>query len=211
MKTNRFIILLIAILCILTIACTEKKTENKPAASRDENAPQVLLETSKGNIIIELAPGKAPKTVENFLTYVREGHYDGTIFHRVIKGFMIQGGGMTDTMQQKKTRPPIDNEADNNLKNVTGSIAMARTPAPHSATCQFFINVKDNPSLDYKEKSSQGWGYCVFGKVVEGMDVVRAIENLPTGMRAGHRDVPVEPVVIKRAVQISPSTTQKNS
>jgi len=141
----------------------------------------------------------APETVANFLEYARSGFYDGTIFHRVIPGFMIQGGGFEPGMQQKPTRDPIKNEADNGLKNETGTIAMARTPDPHSATAQFFINVKDNSFLDFTAPTAQGWGYCVFGKVVEGMDVVRAIEQVATGAHpSGHRDVPLEDVVIEK-------------
>jgi peptidyl-prolyl cis-trans isomerase B (cyclophilin B) len=204
MKCHQMIILLIVVLCIPTMACSENKNA-APLGKTATGTATVRLETTKGDIVIELLPEKAPKTVENFLTYVRDGYYDGTLFHRVIKGFMIQGGGMTETMQPKKTRSPISNEADNQLKNVVGSIAMARTPEPHSATSQFFINVSDNAPLDHKDKSSQWWGYCVFGKVIKGMDVVHAIENVKTTTRAGHRDVPVEPVVIKHAVIISPT------
>lgn len=169
--------------------------------------PRVHLETSKGNILVELSQDKAPKTVENFLSYVRSGYYDGTIFHRVIKGFMIQGGGFSDDMQGRKTRSAIPNEADNGLKNAIGSIAMARTSAPHSATSQFFINVENNHSLDHSGKTARQWGYCVFGKVVQGMDTVRAIENVQTTSRAGHRDVPQIPVIIKsaRVVLAAPS------
>jgi cyclophilin family peptidyl-prolyl cis-trans isomerase len=164
--------------------------------AQDTSSPRVLLETTKGNIVLELDPEKAPKTVENFLTYVREGYYDGTIFHRVIKGFMIQGGGLTDNMQPKPTHPPVVNEADNLLKNRVGTIAMARTMSPHSATSQFFINVNDNHFLDHTANNPQGWGYCVFGKVIEGLNVVRIIENEKTTSRAGHSDVPEIPVVI---------------
>jgi peptidyl-prolyl cis-trans isomerase B (cyclophilin B) len=157
----------------------------------------ITLTTSMGDIVIELDHEKAPKTCENFEQYVRDGHYDGTIFHRVIGNFMIQGGGFLPDMAQKPTRDPIENEAANGLSNVTGSIAMARTMAPHSASAQFFINVKDNAFLDHP--GQDGWGYCVFGKVVEGMDVVDKIKGVETGNKAGHSDVPVEPVVIDRA------------
>jgi peptidyl-prolyl cis-trans isomerase B (cyclophilin B) len=160
--------------------------------------PKVQVETTKGIIVIELNPQAAPKTVENFLAYAKAGFYDGTIFHRVIKGFMIQGGGMTPDMQSKPTRPPVANEADNGLKNVKGTIAMARTNDPHSATSQFFINTVNNASLDYKSKSQFGWGYCVFGKVVQGMEVVQAIEGVNTTVRGRHSDVPAEPVVITK-------------
>ncbi|HKJ09626.1 MAG TPA: peptidylprolyl isomerase [Gammaproteobacteria bacterium] len=156
------------------------------------------MKTSKGTIVLELYPDKAPETVANFVEYARSGFYDGTIFHRVIPGFMIQGGGFEPDMKQKKTRAPIKNEADNGLSNLTGTIAMARTPDPNSATSQFFINVKDNKFLDYTAPTPQGWGYCVFGKVTEGMDVVHAIEQVPTTTKSGHQDVPVDPVVIEK-------------
>jgi len=157
----------------------------------------IRLTTNLGDILIELDDKAAPKTCENFRQYVADGFYDGTIFHRVINGFMIQGGGFMADMMQKATREPIENEADNGLSNVTGSIAMARTMQPHSATAQFFINVKDNSFLDHP--GQDGWGYCVFGKVVEGLDVVNKIKEVATGNRAGHQDVPVEPVVIEKA------------
>lgn len=159
----------------------------------------VKLHTNHGVITLELDAEKAPKTVENFLQYVKDGHFDGTIFHRVINGFMIQGGGFAPGMSQKPTRAPIENEATNGLKNDAYTIAMARTPDPHSASAQFFINVKDNGFLDHSSKTPQGWGYCVFGKVTEGTDVVDAIKKVRTGNRAGHQDVPVEDVVIERA------------
>jgi peptidyl-prolyl cis-trans isomerase B (cyclophilin B) len=167
------------------------------------NTPKVLMKTTKGDIVIELNASKAPQTVANFLSYVKKGHYNGTIFHRVIKGFMIQGGGFSAEMRQKPTDAPIKNEADNGLRNTTGTIAMARTPNPHSATAQFFINAKDNAFLDHRGKNSQGWGYCVFGRVIKGMDTVKAIENSPTGMRAGHQDVPVEPIMIIQAMEVN--------
>ena len=157
----------------------------------------ITLKTNMGDIVIELDHEKAPKTCENFEQYVRDGHYDGTIFHRVINNFMIQGGGFMPDMMQKATREPIENEAKNGLGNVTGSIAMARTMAPHSATAQFFINVKDNGFLDYP--GQDGWGYCVFGKVSAGMDVVNKMKGVETTTRAGHSDVPVEPIVIEKA------------
>ena len=158
-------------------------------------AVKVLMETSKGNITLELDQEKAPKTVENFLRYADEGFYNDTIFHRVISGFMIQGGGLTAEMVKKPTHEPVTNEAKNGLKNVRGSIAMARTSDPHSATSQFFINHKDNAALDYP--SRDGWGYCVFGKVTAGMDVVDAIAAVPTGVKNGRRNVPTESVFIK--------------
>ncbi|MFA5081140.1 MAG: peptidylprolyl isomerase [Hydrogenophilaceae bacterium] len=159
----------------------------------------VKLHTNQGVITLQLDAQKAPDSVANFLQYAREGHYDGTIFHRVIDGFMIQGGGFTPDMEQKPTRQPVQNEAHNGLKNTTYTIAMARTPNPHSATSQFFINVSDNGFLDYTEPTAQGYGYCVFGKVVDGMAVVDSIKKVRTGSRMGHQDVPVENVVIERA------------
>lgn len=163
---------------------------------------QVKLETSAGDITLELFDKKAPKTVENFLAYVGDGFYDGTIFHRVIGGFMIQGGGFEPGMLQKPTKDTIENEADNGLGNETGTVAMARTPDPHSASAQFFINVSDNDFLNFKAKSRDGWGYCVFAKVVGGMEVVTSIEASPTTTRSGHQDVPQEDVVINRAVKV---------
>ena len=159
----------------------------------------VRLETTHGAIVLSLDAEKAPRTVENFVQYVRDGFYDDTLFHRVIDGFMVQGGGFAAGMQQKRTRAPIPNEADNGLRNQRGTIAMARTPDPHSATAQFFINVADNAFLDFKAKTDAGWGYCVFGRVTEGMDVVDRIKGVATTSRAGHRDVPAEDVVIVRA------------
>lgn len=157
----------------------------------------IKLSTNHGDILIELDAAKAPITCANFEQYVRDGHYDGTLFHRVIDGFMIQGGGMTPDFIPKPTRAPIENEAKNGLKNSAGTIAMARTNAPHSASSQFFINVKDNGFLDYP--GQDGWGYCVFGRVIEGMDVVNKIKGVRTGSRHGHQDVPVEDVVIEKA------------
>lgn len=168
----------------------------------DSTHPQVEFTTSQGTIVIELYPESAPTTVENFIAYVMDGFYNGTIFHRVIPGFMIQGGGLSEDMQQKTTRPPIKNEADNGLKNEIGTIAMARTAIPDSATAQFFINVKDNAFLNFQSKTQSGWGYCVFGKVVKGMDIVHAIERVSTGNRAGHQDVPMEAVIIKQAAMV---------
>jgi peptidyl-prolyl cis-trans isomerase B (cyclophilin B) len=158
----------------------------------------ITLKTSHGDIVLTLDEEKAPKTCENFKQYVRDGHYDGTIFHRVIDGFMIQGGGFNEHMMQKHTRDPIENEAKNGLSNLTGTIAMARTNKPHSATAQFFINVSDNKFLDYP--GHDGWGYCVFGRVSEGMDVVTRIKGVRTSTQQGHENVPVEPVVIEQAM-----------
>lgn len=168
------------------------------ASATDNPLPRVRLTTTLGDIEMELNRAAAPATVDNFMAYVQDGFYDDTIFHRVIAGFMIQGGGFDAQMRQKPTRPPIANEADNGLSNRTGTIAMARTPDPHSATAQFFINTKDNDFLDHRAKSRKGWGYCVFGKVVGGMNVVRAIEQAPTVSRSGMQDVPGEPIVILR-------------
>ncbi len=161
----------------------------------------IILNTNKGTIIVELDSDKAPATCENFLSYLDSGHYNGTVFHRVIPSFMVQGGGFSEDMQQKPTNKPVDNEADNGLLNDTGTLAMARTADPHSATSQFFINVNDNSFLNHTEKSPNGWGYCVFGKVVEGMDVVMEMSTVPTGNMGGHGDVPVEPLVIESAVR----------
>ncbi len=161
--------------------------------------PTVLLETSSGDILIELFPEQAPATVENFLTYVKDGFYTNTIFHRVIKGFMIQGGGLTMKMENKPTRAPIRNEADNGLKNDRGTIAMARTSDPHSATAQFFINTVDNDFLNFSSPDVNGYGYCVFGKVVDGMDVVDKIEKVKTRTLGMHSDVPTDMVLITGA------------
>ena len=168
----------------------------------NENNPVVELKTNYGNIFIELYKDKAPKTVANFLKYVKKGHYNGTIFHRVIKDFMIQGGGFDSNMNMKQSDKPIKNEADNGLKNDRGTIAMARMSAPHSASSQFFINTKDNKFLNFRNKSQQGYGYCVFGKVVYGMKVVDKIQEIPVTMRSRHSNVPLRDVVIKEAVQL---------
>ena len=159
----------------------------------------IKLETNAGDILIELDDEKAPQTAANFERYVNEGHYDGTIFHRVIDGFMIQGGGMTADMKEKSTHEPIENEADNGLTNDAFTVAMARTMDPHSATAQFFINVKNNDFLNHSAKTAQGWGYAVFGKVTKGQDVVNQIKGVATGRKGMHDDVPVEPIVINRA------------
>ena len=164
---------------------------------------QVDLETSAGTIRVELDDEKAPETVKNFLTNVENGHYDGTVFHRVIKGFMVQGGGFEPGMSQKPTGPAIKNEAGNGLRNDRYTLAMARTSAPHSATAQFFINAADNEFLNFKSETPQGWGYAVFGRVVSGQDVVDAIERVRTGNRGGHSDVPLDDVTITRATVVS--------
>ncbi|MBS1220629.1 MAG: peptidyl-prolyl cis-trans isomerase [Proteobacteria bacterium] len=179
------------------------------ASSNALAGTQVRLDTSLGPITLELADDKAPKTVENFLAYAREGFYNGTIFHRVIDGFMIQGGGFTADFQQKPTRAPVKNEADNGLKNLRGTVAMARTSDPQSATAQFFINVKDNPALDYRAPDPQGWGYAVFGQVVGSMEVVDKIRQTPTGAGGPDnrfRDVPTMPVIIQ-SVTVLPATS----
>ena len=164
--------------------------------------PKVAMETDKGRIVIELYPDKAPKTVKNFLAYVDAGHYNSTIFHRVIPNFMIQGGGMSAAMKEKPTNAPVKNEADNGLKNQRGTVAMARTQVPDSATAQFFINTVDNDFLDHKTKTPQGWGYAVFGKVTEGMEVVDAITKVKTASRGGHQDVPVDTVMIIKVERV---------
>ncbi|PKO37626.1 MAG: peptidylprolyl isomerase [Betaproteobacteria bacterium HGW-Betaproteobacteria-6] len=160
---------------------------------------KIKLTTNHGDITLELNAEKAPKTVANFIAYVEAGHYNGTIFHRVIKNFMIQGGGMEPGMGQKACQAPIENEAANGLKNKRGTVAMARTNDPHSATAQFFINTVDNDFLDFKAPSGQGWGYCVFGEVVEGLDVVDKIRAVATGNKGFHQDVPKEDVIIEKA------------
>jgi cyclophilin family peptidyl-prolyl cis-trans isomerase len=186
MRTRTF---LLSGLCVLLAAAT--------AGAKEGGNPVVLMKTSMGDIKIELDKAKAPVTVQNFLVYVNDKFYDGTIFHRVIPAFMIQGGGFDKDMNQKKTKAPIKNEADNGLKNLDGTIAMARTSDPNSATAQFFINTKDNAFLDHRDDSPQGYGYAVFGKVVDGMDVVKKIEAVQTTTRMPHQNVPVTPVVIE--------------
>ena len=172
-----------------------------PVQGADETGTRarVELKTSMGVVVLELYQDRAPKTVANFLAYVDSGFYDGTIFHRVIPKFMVQGGGFTADMRQKPTRPPVVNEADNRIKNERGTVAMARTPDPHSATSQFFINTVDNDFLDFRSKSPRGWGYAVFGRIVQGMETIDAISAVKTGAVGGHRDVPVTPVVIVTA------------
>ena len=165
-------------------------------------AAHILMTTTVGPMTLELDADNAPKTVENFLSYVSSGFYDGTIFHRVINNFMVQGGGFTADMEQKATQAPIENEANNGLKNARGAIAMARTQDPHSATAQFFINVQDNDFLNHTGENMQGWGYAVFGKVTEGEDVLDKIRCVQTGSQAGHQDVPVEPIIIESVTVI---------
>ena len=166
-------------------------------------AAHILMTTTLGPMTLELDADNAPKTVENFLSYVSNGFYDGTIFHRVIKNFMVQGGGFTADMEQKATQAPIENEANNGLKNARGTIAMARTQDPHSATAQFFINVQDNDFLNHTGENMQGWGYVVFGKVTDGEDVLDKIRCVQTGSQAGHQDVPVEPIIIESVTVIA--------
>ena len=170
--------------------------------SAQSPSPRVAVKTSMGTFTIELHEKEAPETVRNFLAYVDEGFYAGTSFHRVIDGFMIQGGGFDGTMTKKATRAPIVNEAGNKLKNTVGTVAMARTGEPNSATAQFFVNVVDNAGLDYRDSSREGIGYCVFGKVVQGMDVVEQIKGVPTGVKNAMRDVPTTPVVIESVTRV---------
>jgi peptidylprolyl isomerase/peptidyl-prolyl cis-trans isomerase B (cyclophilin B) len=174
----------------------KQTVSTQPAAGQPAN-PQVLIETSKGNITVELFPNNAPKSVANFLKLAQSGYYDGTIFHRVIPGFMIQGGGMLPDLSEKPRGERVMNEADNGLRNLRGTLAMARTMEPHSATSQFFINVADNTMLDHRGKSIEGWGYAVFGQVVSGMEVADAIVAVPRGSQGPYDDVPNEPVIIK--------------
>jgi len=174
-----------------------KKTDAETKETQKAKNPVVLVETSMGKLKVELFEKEAPLTVKNFMSYVKEKFYDGTIFHRVIPGFVIQGGGFTPDMVQKTTHPPVKNEAANNIKNTTGTLSMARTPVVDSATSQFFVNLRDNQSLDHQDDSDRGYGYCVFGKVIEGMDVVNKIATVPTTTKGYNSDVPVTPVIIK--------------
>ncbi len=189
---------LLALVCVLAATLG-----GVSAAWAKGGNPVVKLKTNKGDIVIELDKEKAPVTVENFLKYVKAGHYDGTIFHRIINGFMIQGGGMDKSMKERATEAPIQNEADNGLKNKAYTVAMARTGDPHSATAQFFINVADNGFLDHTGKTPQGWGYAVFGKVTSGQEVVDAIKGVPTMTKGFHENVPVVPVIIEKAEVVS--------
>jgi len=191
--------LVIATLAMLSVAATNVNAA-KEATGRN---PVVRLTTTVGVIEVELDTRKAPRTVKNFLGYVDAGFYNGTVFHRVIRGFMIQGGGFEPGMKEKSTRAPIPNEADNGLKNLAGTMAMARTPDPHSASAQFFINTVDNNFLNHRDKSAQGWGYCVFGKVTKGMDVVHKIETAPTRNAGPHQNVPATDIVITRAERVT--------
>lgn len=195
---------LVCLLALLVPAAPAKKhphpaTPKKHVSAAPAANPRVALQTTKGRIVIELYADKAPKTVKNFLAYTRAGFYNGTIFHRVIPGFMAQAGGFTPDMTEKPTRPSIQNEADNGLQNQRGTLAMARTPDPDSAAAQFFINVANNGSLNFRGKTPDGWGYAVFGNVVEGMDVVDAIVQVPTTTKGSNGDVPVQPILIQKA------------
>ncbi|MDD3610372.1 MAG: peptidylprolyl isomerase [Halothiobacillaceae bacterium] len=186
---------------LVTLLTTTLLSLSTPLLAADN--PRVKMVTTQGEFVLELYPDKAPKTVENFLSYVRDGHYNGTQFHRTIRDFMIQGGGFTADFTQKPTRAPVQNEADNGLKNTRGTLAMARTMDPHSATAQFFINVVDNPFLDYRAPTPREWGYTVFGQVIEGMDVVDKIRAIPTGAGGPFgRDVPSTPVLIESATEV---------
>jgi peptidyl-prolyl cis-trans isomerase B (cyclophilin B) len=182
-----------------TTTSSETKTDSKEMTTETNSSPSVVLKTSMGDIVLELDAEKAPLTVANFLDYVKDGHYNGTIFHRVITGFMIQGGGFEPGMNQKPTKAPIANEANNGLPNDEFTISMARTSDPHSATAQFFINVNNNEALNFRSETGQGWGYAVFGKVTSGQDVVKAIEIVHTGRSGPHGDVPLVDVVIESA------------
>jgi peptidylprolyl isomerase/peptidyl-prolyl cis-trans isomerase B (cyclophilin B) len=198
---------LVCLLALLIPAAPPKKSPHKATPPKSASAapaanPRVALQTSKGRIVIELYADKSPKTVKNFLDYTKAGFYNGTIFHRVIPGFMVQGGGFLPDMTEKPTRPPIQNEADNGLQNQRGTLAMARTSDPNSASAQFFINVANNNSLNFRGKSTEGWGYAVFGNVVEGMDVVDAIVQVPTTTKGPYGDVPVQPVLIQKATVV---------
>lgn len=201
MKSLTSTLALLAMLALPFSATAAEKTKT-------EN-PRVRMTTSLGVVELELDAQRAPLTVANFLTYVDSGFYNGTIFHRVIPGFMVQGGGLVPGMKEKRTDKKLKNEADNGLKNLTGTIAMARTPDPHSASAQFFINTHDNASLDYRDQSMQGWGYAVFGKVTKGMDVVKKIEAVQTGNAGSHQNVPVQDVLITKIEAIKNAAPAK--
>jgi len=205
--------LLIGALLLGSLFSCHSQEQDPKTAEPQHNGPKVRITTNLGDIVLELYPDKAPKTVENFLQYVNDGFYDNTLFHRVIDGFMIQGGGFTPDYEQKPTRAPIPNEADNGLRNTIGTIAMARRMDPHSATAQFFINVANNSSLDFREKTPRAWGYAVFGRVIQGMDVVKAIKEQKTGPGGPFpSDVPQQPVIIQkvRVEGATPAPTPKN-
>ena len=206
MSTRRFFLsvtLCMGLSVILPVSATASSNSTNPQGKTNmSTSPRVKLETSMGDIVIELDAAKAPKTAANFVDYVKDGFYNGTVFHRVMDGFMIQGGGFEPGLKQKPTKAPIDNEANNGLKNANYTVAMARTSDPHSATAQFFINVADNGFLNHTAPSAQGWGYAVFGKVVSGADVVDKIKAVKTGRSGFHDDVPKEDVVIEKAVAL---------
>lgn len=206
MKTNLNILWSLFVALSLVSGCSKSTLISEPATQSPkltkESKTMIVMKTTAGEIKLELDAENAPQTVANFLSYVESGHYKDTIFHRVIKNFMIQGGGFTAEMTQKPAPNTVDNEANNGLKNEVGTIAMARTMDPHSASAQFFINTKDNDFLNFSAPTPQGWGYCVFGKVVEGMDVVRAIEGVETGRSGPHSDVPRDPIVITECVVV---------
>jgi len=219
MNLTRYISLAIIIAAAIVGYLTLQKpagpeTSTKSDTSLNSNASKtkgtktmkISMKTSLGTVIMELYPEKAPITVKNFVQYVESGHFNGTIFHRVIPGFMVQGGGFEPGMKQKDMGKPIKNEADNGLINEAGTIAMARTPDPDSATAQFFVNLKDNTFLNFSAPTAQGWGYCVFGKVTEGMDVIQSIEKVSTGSAGMHQDVPVEDVIIEEMKVITDET-----
>jgi len=190
--------LLMSVFLFVPWLASAQQAETTPSNPFEKELPTVVIHTSRGDIEVELYEDQAPVTVKNFLDYTRKGYYDGTIFHRVIPGFMIQGGGFDAELEQKPTEAPIENEADNGLSNQRGTLAMARTNEPDSATAQFFINVVDNPALNHRGKQSgRTWGYAVFGRVIEGMDVVDQIRAVPTEARGPHQDVPIEPVIIE--------------
>ena len=191
-----------AVIDVLNVVAVFAAACSAAMAQTPQTPPRVKFATTAGEVVVELYPDKAPKTVENFLQYVRDGHYDNTIFHRVIDGFMIQGGGFEPGMNQKPTDAAIQNEANNGLKNDKYTLAMARTQAPHSATAQFFINVANNEFLNFKSESLQGWGYAVFGKVTGGTEVVDKIRGVKTGRKGFHDDVPLDDVVIQKAVEV---------
>ncbi len=202
MLCKAIMVLFIAMCAWLTQGFSEIEEKKKVSTEKQQKNPVVILKTNKGFIKIELYPDKAPLAVANFLKYVNDGQYNNTIFHRIINGFMIQGGGFTVDFKQKPTRAPIKIEANNGLLNERGSVAMARTSDPNSASSQFFINLTDNDFLNFKTETSSGWGYTVFGKVIDGMDVVDQIKDVKTGNFGGHSDVPIEPVVIESAVEV---------
>jgi cyclophilin family peptidyl-prolyl cis-trans isomerase len=206
MKFNTFYSLAMRLYLVVLVSISASTIAPLSTVQADEISPKVRIQTNLGDIVVELNKEKAPQTVANFLSYVNDGFYNGTVFHRVIDGFMIQGGGFTEDLQQKATKSPIQNEADNGLKNDRGTIAMARTNNPNSATAQFFINVVNNDFLNHRNKTTRGWGYTVFGKVVQGMDVVDSIRKTPTGPSGPFRkDVPKTPVVIQ-SVTVLPQT-----